>query len=183
MTMVDTLTGNGRVFIMKNKSTEEALKVVRGWTALYGRPLEIHVDSGPAFRNSFSEGLASMGIRVNHSSAFSPQSNSHAERLVRSCTNILQKHQKLSQLQIDEMMLALNSQVQNEGQCSAVDRFLGRSIINYIPNSFDNTFDWREAIKSRAEVREKRVLRPQRGCQQTFAIGERVLLQDPVSKK
>ena len=55
MTMVDTLTGNGygRVFITKNKSTEEALKVVRGWIALYGRPLEIRVDLGPAFRNSF----------------------------------------------------------------------------------------------------------------------------------
>ena len=39
MTMVDTLTGYGRVFITKNKTTEEALKVVRGWTALYGRPL------------------------------------------------------------------------------------------------------------------------------------------------
>ena len=69
MTMVDTLTGYGRVFITKNKSTEEALKVVRGWIALYGRALEIRVDSGPAFRNSFAEGLAGMGIRVNHSSA------------------------------------------------------------------------------------------------------------------
>ena len=109
-----------------------------------------------------------MGIKVNRSSAYSPQSNSHAERLVRSCKNILQKHQKLSELQLDEMMLAVNPQVQTEGQCSAVDRFLGRSIINYIPNSFDNTFDWREAIKSRAEVRKKRVLKPQRGCKQTF---------------
>ena len=96
---------------------------------------------------------------------------------------MLQKHQKLSQLQLDEMMLAVNSQVQTEGQCSAVDRFLGRSIINYIPNSFDNTFDWREAIKRRAEVREKRVLRPQRGCKQTFVIGKKVLFQDPESKK
>ena len=69
MTVVDTLTGYGRVFICKNKTTEEALKVVRGWTALYGRPLEIRVDSGPAFRSSFTEGLAGIGIRVNHSSA------------------------------------------------------------------------------------------------------------------
>ena len=87
------------------------MKVVRQWTALYGRPLEIRVDSGPAFRSSFTEGLAGMGIRINHSSAYS---NSHAEKLVRSCKN---------QLQLDEMMLAVNSQVQSEGQCSAVDRF------------------------------------------------------------
>ena len=157
--------------------------MVRGWTALYGRPLEIRVDSGPAFRSSFTEGLAGMGIRVNHSSAYNPQSNSHAERLVRSCTNILQKHQKLSQLQIDEMMLALNSQVQNEGQCSAVDRFLGRSIINCIPNSFDNTFEWREAIKRRAEVRERRVLKPQRGCKEIFEIVEKLFVAGSSFKK
>ena len=80
-------------------------------------------------------------------------------------------------------MLGLNSQVQSEGQCSAVDRFLGRSIINYIPNSFDNTFEWREAIKRRAEVREKHVLKPQRGCKEIFEIGEKCLLQDPILKK
>ena len=149
--------------------------MVRGWTAIYERPLEIHVDGGPAFRNSFSEGLASMVIRVNHSSAYSQQSNSHAEKLVRNCKNILQKHQKLNQLQLDEMMLAVNSKVQSEGQCSA--------IINYIPNSFDNTFESREAIKRRAEVREKRVAKPQLGCKETFEIGEKVLLQDHMSKK
>ena len=79
------------------------------------------------------------------------------ERLARSCKNILQKHQKLNQLQLNEMMLAVNSQVQSEGQCSAVDRFLGRSVISYIPNSFNNTFVWQEAIRKRSEVRERHV--------------------------
>ena len=80
-------------------------------------------------------------------------------------------------------MLAVNSQVQSEGQCSAVDRFLGRSVISYIPNSFNNTFVWQEAIRKRAEVCERRVRRPARGCKESFAIGEQVLLQDHVSKK
>ena len=62
MTMVDTLTGYGRVFITKGKTTEEALKVVRQLTGLYGRCLEIRVDSGPAFRSSFAEGLKGMGM-------------------------------------------------------------------------------------------------------------------------
>ena len=111
MTMVDTLTGYGRVFINKGKTTEEALKVVRQWTALYGRCLEIRVDSGPAFRSSFAEGLKGMGIKLNHSSAYSPQSNSHAERFVRSCKDIIQKNQHLNQLQLNEMILSVNSQV------------------------------------------------------------------------
>ena len=96
---------------------------------------------------------------------------------------VLQKHQKLSQLQLNEMMVAVNSQVQTEGQCSAVDRFLGRSIINYTHNSFDKTFEWREAIKRRDEVHEKRVLKPQRGYKKIFEIGEKCLFQDPNSKK
>ena len=92
MTVVDTLTGYGRVFICRGKTTEEALRVIRQWTALYGRCLEIRTDSGPAFRSNFEEGLRGMGINLNHSSAYSPQSNSHAERFVCSCKDIFQKN-------------------------------------------------------------------------------------------
>ena len=53
MTIVDTLTGYGRVFICRGKTTDEALRVIRQWTALYGRCLEIRTDSGPAFRSNF----------------------------------------------------------------------------------------------------------------------------------
>ena len=115
-----------------------------------------------AFRSNFEEGLRAMGINLNHSSAYSPQSNSHAKRFVHSCKDI-QKNKHLNQLQLDEFMLCVNSQVQPEGQCSAVDRFLGRSLISFIPNSFNNTFVWQEAIRKRAEVRERLVRRPARG--------------------
>ena len=56
MTVVCTLTGYGRVFICKGKTTEEALRVIRQWVALYGRCLEIRTDSGPAFRSNFQVG-------------------------------------------------------------------------------------------------------------------------------
>ena len=97
MTVVCTLTGYGRVFICKGKTTEEALRVIRQWVALYGRCLEIRTDSGPAFRSGFQEGLKALGINLNHSSAYSRQSNSHAERFVRSCKDIMQKNRHLSQ--------------------------------------------------------------------------------------
>ena len=98
-----------------------------------------------------------MGINLNHSSCYSPQSNSHAERFVRSCKDIMQKNKHLTQLELDEYMLCINSQIQPEGQHSAVDRFLGRSVLNFIPNSFNDQFVWQDTIKARAEVREKRV--------------------------
>ena len=151
--------------------------------ALYGPCLELRTDSGPAFRTSFGEGLKAMGINLNHSSAYSPQSNSHAERFVRSCKEILQKSNQLSQLQLDEYMLCINSQIQPEGQASAVDRFLGRSVISFLPNSCDNTFIWQDAIRARAEARERRVNKLARGCKETFSIGQQVVLQDHISKK
>ena len=80
-------------------------------------------------------------------------------------------------------MLCINSQIQPEGQHSAVDRFLGRSVLNFIPNSFNDQFVWQEAIKARAQVRERRVNRPSRGCKEAFSPGQPVLLQDHISRK
>ena len=171
MTVVCVLTGYGRVFACKDKSTDEALKVIRQWVSLYGRCLEVRSDSGPGFRETFREGLEKMGINLNHSSCYSPQSNSHAERFVRSCKDIMQKNKHLTQLELDEYMLCINSQIQPEGQHSAVDRFLGRSVLNFIPNSFNDQFVWQDAIKARAEVREKRVNKKSRGCKEAFYPG------------
>ena len=71
------------VFICRGKTTEEA-RVIRQWVSLYGRCLEIRTDSGPAFRSNFEEGLRAMGINLNHSSAYSPQSNSSEEQTLES---------------------------------------------------------------------------------------------------
>ena len=95
----------------------------------------------------------------------------------------MQKNRHLSQLQLDEFMLCINSQIQPEGQHSAVDRFLGRSVINFIPNSFNDQFVWQDAIRARAEVRERRVNKPSRGCKETFSPGQQVILQDHISRK
>ena len=183
MTVVCVLTGYGRVFACKDKSTDEALKVIRQWVSLYGRCLEVRTDSGPGFRETFREGLKKMGINLNHSSCYSPQSNSHAERFVRSCNDMMQKNKHLTHLELDEYMLCINSQIQPEGQHSAVDRFLGRSVLNFIPNSFNDQFVWQNAIKARAEVRERRVNKNSRGCKEAFYPGQPVLLQDHISRK
>ena len=80
-----------------------------------------------------------------------------AEHFVRSTKNLLQKNGRMTQLELDELILCVNAQVQPEGQASAIDRFLGRSILTAIPNSLDSTYDWRESIKWRAQLRERRV--------------------------
>ena len=65
-------------------------------------------------------------------------------------------------------MLCINSQIQPEGQFSAVDRFLGRSVMNFIPNSFNDQFVWEDAIKARSQAREKEWLENNEGARNPF---------------
>ena len=76
-----------------------------------------------------------------------------SERFIRTTKNLLQKHGRMTQLELDEMLLRVKAQVQPEGQASAIAHILGRSVMTAIPNSLDNTYDWRENIK-KAQLRE-----------------------------
>ena len=183
MVVVDTLTGFGKAYKTKNKTSEEAIKVMRSWIAQWGRPLELTVDAGPAYRERFREELLKLGVKVRHASAYSPQSNSHAERFVRTVKGILKKCGNVSQLELDEYIIACNAQVQVHNQGSALYRFMGRFVMTQIPNSFDSSFSWAEAIRARGERRERRVNKPARGVKHKHQIGEICTLQDPVSKK
>ena len=109
------------------------------------------MDAGSAYRERFCEELLKLGVKVRHSSAYSAQSNSHAERFVRTVKGILKKCGNVSQLELDEYIIACNAQVQVHNQGSALDRFMGRSVMTQIPNSFDASFSWAEAIRARGK--------------------------------
>ena len=96
---------------------------------------------------------------------------------------ILRKCGNVSQLELDEYIIACNAQVQVHNQGSALDRFMGRSVMMQIPNSFDASFSWADAIAARGAKREKRVNKPARGVKHKYQIGEICTLQDTVSKK
>ena len=64
----------------RNKSTDEALLKLRVWSANFGFPMTLVSDYGPAFRNRFEEEL--LGVQVEHSSAYTPSSQSGVERSV-----------------------------------------------------------------------------------------------------
>ena len=147
------------------------------------RPLNLRVDSGPAFRDKFSETMGKMGVKVQHSIGYSPQSNSMGEHFVHTTKHLLQKNGRMNQLELDELILCGNAQVQPDGQASALDRFLGRSVMTNILNSLDSSYNWQESIKRRHQIREKRVLKLQRGNKDKFDLGERCMLQCLVTKK
>ena len=83
-----------------------------------------------------------MGITHHPSSAYNPSFNSLAERGIRSVKTILKKTPgRLSDIQLDEVIFALNSHVQPNEQESNNDRFLQRSVRSGLPNSVNLELD------------------------------------------
>ena len=122
---------------------------------------------------------------MTHSSCYNPSSMGLVERSVRTLKEILSKHgNNLSQLQLSEMVFAVNSREQpNQG--SAITRFLGRGIRGALPNSLNRSIDWQNQIQARGEARQNRVRKMERtvGKKEKFTMGENVRLQDLKSKK
>ena len=121
--MVDKLSGFMQVYRCKNKSTEEAL--LREWSSSFGYPMTLVCDSGPSFRSRFSEECLKLGVRVEHSSAYNPSSQSAVERSVQSLKHLLKRSAHMNQLQISECVFAINSRVQPDGCGSPIARFFG----------------------------------------------------------
>ena len=84
-------------------------------------------DYGPGFRDSCREGLLKMGIKLIHASSYYPRSMGLAERSVRSVKGLLRKNSRLNQLELDELMFAVNTTQQGKNMGSSLERFLGKN--------------------------------------------------------
>ena len=183
--MVCSLTGFLQCYKTQNKSTAEAIKCLRTWAAQFGLPYSAKSDSGPSFRSTWEEELGKLGVRVVHSSAYNPSSMGLVERSVRTLKEILKKHgNNLSQLQLSELVFAVNSRNQGE-QGSALTRFLGRGVRGNLPNSLERDINWQEQVSARGDTRQKRVEKRGRtvGKKEVFAVGEKVKLQNLKTKQ
>jgi hypothetical protein len=148
-------------------------------------PYSAKSDSGPAFRLTWKDEIAKLGVKVAHSSAYNPSSMGLVERSVRTLKEILKKHgNNLSQLQLSELIFAINSRTQGE-QGSALTRFLGRGVRGNLPNSLERDVTWQKQVAIRGEIRQKRVEKKGRtvGKKEVFSIGEKVKLQNLKTKQ
>ena len=115
-----------------------------------------------------------------HSSSYNSQSQGLVERAVQSVKNLLKKASgRLTQLELSEMVFALNAKESNTG--SNLSRFMGRGLRTHLPNSLDRSVNFRELIKERRIAREKRVRKRERieGKKLIFVPGEEVWIQCP----
>ena len=182
LSVVDVLTGYVSCFKTRNKTSDECLRCMREWMSRWGRPFVCKTDYGPGFRDSCREGMAKLGIKLIHASSYNPRSMGLAERSVRSVKGLLRKNSRLSQLELDELLFAINTTQQGKNMGSSLERFLGRSINTALPNSLAKGFSFEDAIKERAAVREKRWNKPEKGTKLIYEVGEIVKLQHPKTK-
>ena len=140
-------------------------------------------DNGPSFRNKFEEECLKMGIEVIHSSAYNSSSMSEVERAVGSLKHLLKRGMHMSQLQLSEMVFALNSRIQPNGTGSPISRFFGRDVRNCIPNSLNRNLNWEILMRNRKHVHLKRVSKKGRGTKQVYSVGESCWVQNIRTKK
>ena len=117
------MSGFMQVYKTNNKSTEQALLKLKEWSANFGFPMTIVADSGPVFRNNFEEECAKMSMRVEHSSAYNPSSQSGVERSVGSLKHLLKRSANMNKLQLSDMFFSLNTSVQPNDTGSPILRF------------------------------------------------------------
>ena len=136
LVMADTVSGFIKTFRTDGKICKEAIRCIREWGANFGKPYLLKSDFGPAYRDAFRSECLALGIKVIHSSSYNSQSQALVERAVQSIKGLLKKSSgKLTQLEINEMVFALNSKETDTG--SNLLRFIGRGFRTHIPNSID----------------------------------------------
>ena len=90
----------------------------------------------------------------------------------------------MSQLQLSEMVFALNSRIQPNGTGSPISRFFGRDVRDCnIPNSLNRSLNWEILMQNRKNVHLKRVSRKGRGTKQVYSVGESCWVQNIKTKK
>merc|ERR1711895_198030 len=142
----------------RNKGTDAAIEVVRRWKLLFGNPIRIISDDGPAYRNDFRAKLRKLNIRHKNSSAYHPESNSLAERAIGSLKGSLRKSPKImTATALKEIIFQINSNISQDMTGSANDRFFLRSVRSDMPNSINNKIKPQELINRRIENHEARM--------------------------
>ena len=182
MVLVDRLTGYIMAEKTPNKGTDSAIAVVRNWGFLFGSPMRIISDDGPAYRNDFRAKLNKLKIKHKNSSCYHPESNSLAERAIGSLKRSLRRSPKtLTSTALREVIFQINQNIAQDMTGSANERFLLRSVRGDMPNSINNEIKPLELIHRRIISHENRIKGKNKN-KSIYPVGTRVRLQNSKSK-
>ena len=116
------------------------------------------------------------------SSAYNAKSNGLAERGVRQIKDVLKKVKKPSKEKLRELVFDINNHVQDS--CgSASERFFKRGPRTILPNSINRQIEHQDLIKARHQKQERIAKQKGRKSKDNFRVGDRVVLQNPLTKR
>ena len=137
-----------------DKTMKAASKGIKTWMHFYGIPREVRSDDGPSYGKEFSEFCRKNGVNHCLASAYNPQSNGNAEKVVGQIKLLLEKMGRKSVLSQDHfgmLVFKINSHV-TAGQGSPLERFFGRNVGTYQMELFRKKIDHAQLIAKRSEV-------------------------------
>ena len=161
--MVDRYSGFTWVSPLTRETTAAVVKPLLSWFHQIGFPEHILSDNGPCFRSDFKSWCATHGIIPDNSSPYHSESNGLAEVAVQRVKRLLEKCASFSDFQARHFEMR---NVPSAGVAtSPSQRFFGRTIRGCLPVLSAH----RENVPDSASVPD-------------FAVGDRVRLQNPISK-
>ena len=89
----------------------------------------------------------------------------------------------MNQLQLSELVFALNSRIQPNDTGSPILRFFGRDVRDKnVPNSLNRNINWEILMQNRRDVHLRRVSRKGRGTKEIYSVGELCWVQNVKTK-
>ena len=164
LVMCDRYSGMTWVYRLKTQTTAAVLRPLEKWFTQFGYPQVIVSDGGPQFRTEFKEWCMLFGIEHLHSSPYHSQSNGLAEAAVKSTKALLEKSRSFDDFQV--RLLEWRNVPSAGCPDSPAQRFFGRRQRGQLPV---------------LESRPTKICGD--GIVPRFRVGDRVRLQNPISKK
>ena len=101
--------------LSKDKKMEASTNIFHKFVTSYNRPRLVVTVGGPCFQGQFLEYPDSMYIQHHHSSAYIPQSDSPAERGVRSSTDGIEKMTSFNEKILRTVVFNVNNRIAQDG--------------------------------------------------------------------
>ena len=178
----DKMSGFIWARITRDKSIASSTDALDKYMHTFDRPITIVSDGGPAFNHGFVDFVRARHILHRYSSAYRPQSNSPAERAVKSLKDVLEKLSKLDTRTLREVVFNVNNHVSQNDSGSNAERFFLRGIRSNLPNSFRPNLNVDDLIRIRSDKRQKAAEKMGRRSADEFEVGQVVRVQDTVNK-
>ena len=150
--------------------------VIVEWCHKYGIPHSVRSDGRGSFRSRSIEKLKEMRVEHTHTSLYNSEANDGCERAIRDGVR------KMTKEVLDIITFGINNQAQDDAG-SAAERFFGRAPRTFLPSSLERYVVHQQLIERRKQKHIEISRRKGRSSPSDYKPGEKVHIQDHVSKR